>query len=232
MTVDVGVYVPDMEKISSFGNIAHQIGFKGIAITGLMDQPFRQLAEEITVYRRVNITGKGINSLRKQIERVRKNTIIVAVQLGSIDMTNWVVEDKRVDFLTLDPSKDYKLRETTASIASNSATALEIQIAPLLNSSGLYRSKILKAYREAVMTAVGAGMGVVLSSGATHPMGLRSPLAMMHIGMLLGIDRPLVERAVHELPIYIIERNLKKLSTEFVSSGVEIVQRGRVHEKE
>lgn len=232
MTVDIGVYVSDMERISSFGKMAHQIGFTGIAVTGLMDQPFKHLAEDITAYRRVNITGRGINSLRKQIERVRKNTLVVAVQLGSIDLTNWAAEDRRVDLLTLDPSKDHRLRETTACIASNSSTALEIQVAPLLNSSGLQRSKILKAYREAVTTAIDTGMGVVLSSGATHPMGLRSPLAMMHIGMLLGIDKPLVERAVHKLPTYIIERSLKKLSSEFVGPGVEIVQKGKVHEKE
>jgi RNase P/RNase MRP subunit p30 len=107
-------------------------------------------------------------------------------------------------------------------------TALELQIAPLLNSSGLHRSKILKAYREAVVTAVGAGMGLVLSSGATHPMGLRSPLAMMHIGMLLGIDRTLAEKAVHELPTCIIERNMKRLSPEYVGPGVEIVRRGEI----
>lgn len=232
MTVDIGVYVPDMEKISSFVNIAHQIGFTGIAVTGLTDRPFKHFTEDITAYRRANITGKGINSLRKQIERVRKHTLVVAIQLGSIDSTNWAAEDRRVDLLTLDPSKNHKLRETTACIASNSSTSLEIQIAPLLNSSGLQRSKILKAYREAVTTAIDAGMGVVLSSGATHPMGLRSPVAMMHIGMLLGIDKPLVERAVHKLPAYIIERSLKKLSSEFVSPGVEIVQKGKAHEKE
>jgi RNase P/RNase MRP subunit p30 len=225
MTIDVGVCIPDMERISSFGNFAQQIGFIGIAVTGLMDQPFNHLAKGITIYRRASLIGKGINSLRKQIERVRKKAPIVAVQVGSIDLTNWAVEDRRVDLLTLNPSKNHRLRETTACLAANSLTSLEIQIAPLLDSSGLHRSKILKTYREAVTTAIDAGMGVVLSSGATHPMGLRSPLAMMHIGMLLGIDRPLIEKAVHELPSHIIERNLKRMSSDFVSLGVEIIRR-------
>jgi len=226
MTVDVGVCIPDMERIGSFATLAHQIGFKGIAVTGLMNQPFSYLTDGITVYRRENLTGKGISSLRNQIERVRRNTPIVAVQVGSIDATNWAVENRRVDLLTLDPAKDHKLRETTACLASTSSIALEIQIAPLLNTSGLHRSRILKAYREALVTAVDAEMGIVLSSGATHPMGLRSPLAMMHIGMLLGIDRTLAERAVYELPTYIIERSLKRSSPEFVSPGVEIIRRG------
>ncbi|MFW9958771.1 MAG: RNase P subunit p30 family protein [Candidatus Odinarchaeota archaeon] len=225
MAVDVGVFVQDMDKIGSFGILAHEIGFTGIAVPGLINEPFKHLTEGIIVYGRINIVGKGVNSLRNQIERVRKNTPVVAVQVGSIDSTNWAVEDKRVDLLTLDPSKDHRLRETTACLCSNSSIALEIQIAPLLYSSGLQRSKILKTYREAVITAVDAGMGVVLSSGATHLLGLRSPTAMVHIGMLLGIDRTLAERAVHELPTYIIERSLKRLSPKFVSPGVEIIKR-------
>jgi RNase P/RNase MRP subunit p30 len=226
MAIDVGVSAPDIEKIGSFENLAHQIGLTGIAVVGLIDQPLRDFTEAITVYKRANLTGKGTNTLRNQIERVRKKVTIVAAQVSTIDTTNWAAEDRRVDLLTLNPLKDYKLRETTACLASTSLTALELQIAPLLNYSGLRRSKILKAYREAVVTAVGAGMGLVLSSGATHPTGLRSPLAMMHIGMLLGIDRALAEKAVHELPTCIIERNMKKLSPEYVGSGVEIVRKG------
>src|SRR4030042_1254801 len=117
---------------------------------------------------------------------------------------------QRVDLLTFDPSKEHRLRETTASLASSSATALEIQAAPLLQSSGLQRSKILKTCRETVATAVDAGMGVVLSSGAAHPMGLRSPVAMVHIGLLLGIERKLAESAIQELPAHLIERSMKR----------------------
>ncbi|RDE11800.1 MAG: hypothetical protein C4K48_10945 [Candidatus Thorarchaeota archaeon] len=224
MAVDIGVNTPDMKDIGSFGRLAHQIGFTGIAISGVMDQPVTEISEGITVYRRVNLTGKGINSLRNQIQRIRKNAIIVAIQLGSIDTTNWAVEDQRVDLLTFDPSKEHRLRETTASLASGSATSLEIQIAPLLHSSGLQRSKILKTYREAVATALDAGMGVVLSSGAAYPMGMRSPVAMVHIGLLLGIERTLAERAVQELPAHLIERSMKRRQPEFVSPGVEILR--------
>jgi len=224
MAVDLGVNSPDMKEISSFGNLAHQIGFTGIAVSGVIDQPVTDLSEGITVYRRVDLIGKGINSLRNQIQRVRKNAIIVATQLGSIDTTNWAVDDQRVDLLTFDSSKEHKLRETTASLASSSATALEIQIAPLLHSSGLQRSRILKLYRETVATAVDAGMEVVISSGAVHPMGLRSPVAMVHIGMLLGIERKLAERAIQELPAHLIERSMKRRQPEFVSPGVEILR--------
>jgi RNase P/RNase MRP subunit p30 len=224
MAVDIGVNIPGKKNIGSFGRLAYQVGFTAIATSAGMDQPVTEIPEGITVYQRVNLTGKGINSLRNQIHRVRKSAIIVAAQLGPIDTTNWAVEGQRVDVLTFDPSKEHRLRETTASLASSSATALEIQAAPLLHSSGLQRSKILKSYRETVATAVDAGMGVVLSSGAAHPMELRSPVAMVHIGLLLGIERELAESAIQELPAHLIERSIKKRQPEFVSPGVEILR--------
>lgn len=224
MTIDVGVSISDMKSVALFGEFAHRIGFSGFAVSGVVDQPVTELPEGIKVYRRVDLVGKGMNSLRNQIERVKKSAIIIAAQLGPIDTTNWVADDQRVDLLTFDPSKEYKLRETTASLASASATFLEIRIAPLLHSSGLQRSKILKAYRETVTTAVDAGMGLVLSSGAVNPMQLRSPVAMQHIGMLLGIDRVLAERAIDGLPAQLIERSMKKRRPEFVSPGVEILR--------
>ena len=152
--------------------------------------------------------------------------MIVSVPLKSIEITNWAAEDKRVDILTVDPTHENRLRDTTARLASISNTSLEIQIAPLLKSSGLNRSKILKLYRESVSTAMDAGMNVILTSGAIHPMELRSSVAMAHIGILLGMDRAYADNAVSNFPKSIIERNMKKLQPGFVSSGVEILEKG------
>jgi len=152
--------------------------------------------------------------------------MIVSVPLRSIDVINWAAEDKRVDLLTVDSTLDNRLRDTTSRLAAAGNTYLEIQIAPLLKSSGLTRSKILKSYRESVSTAMDAGMGVVLTSGAIHPMGLRSSVAMAHIGILLGMDRAYADSAIGSLPWSIIERNMKKLQPGFVSNGVEVLQKG------
>jgi len=57
-------------------------------------------------------------------------------------------------------------------------------------------------------------------------MGLRSSVAMAHIGILLGMDRAYADNAVNNIPKSMIERNMKKLQPGFVSSGVEILQKG------
>jgi len=226
VSFDLGVLATDVSTIDAFGDIASKLGLIGFAIVGLQSEPFKTIKENLQVCNRVILHGKSIISVRKQIDKTRRKAMIVSVPLRSIDVVNWAAEDNRVDLLTVDPTQDNRLRDTTARLASTANTYLEIQIAPLLKSSGLTRSKILKSYRESVSTAMDAGMGIVLTSGAIYPMGLRSSVAMAHIGILLGMDRAYANCAVSSLPMSIIEKNMKKLQPGFVSNGVELLQKG------
>ena len=226
MSIDLGILAPDVTKIDSFASMATKLGLSGIAVVGSLAEPYKQLTENMMVYNRVVLRGKNINSVRKQVSNTRRKSMIVSVPLKSIEITNWAAEDNRVDILTADSTQENRLRDTTAHLASISNTMLEIQIAPLLKSTGLNRSKILKSYREAVTTARDGGMNVILTSGASNPMGLRSSVAMAHIGILLGMDRAYADSAVSSLPMSIIEQNMRKLQPGFISSGVEVIQKG------
>jgi len=226
VTVDLGVIATDVSQIESFTDMAHKLGLTGIAVTGMKVSQLDTLSASSKVYRRVELHGRTINSLRKQVSKVRRKTMVVSMPLKGIEVTNWAAEDNRIDLLTLHGARDTRLRESTAHLASNSGTCLEIQIAPLLNHTGLNRSKILKSYRESAQTAMDEGMDVVLTSGANHSLGLRSSIAMVHIGILLGMTPPEAERAVNELPTTIIERNSKKLQPSFIGTGIEVLQKG------
>jgi len=226
VSFDLGVLATDVTEIDAFSDMASKLGLIGFAIVGAQSEPLKTVNENLQVCNRVILHGKNINSVRTQIDKIRRKAIIVSVPLRTIDVINWAAEDKRVDLLTVDSTQDNRLRDTTARLAAAGNTYLEIQSAPLLKSSGLTRSKILKSYRESVSTAMDAGMGVVLTSGAIHPMGLRSSVAMAHIGILLGMDRAYADSAIGRLPWSIIERNMKKLQPGFVSNGVEVLQKG------
>ncbi|TFG29559.1 hypothetical protein EU528_09520 [Candidatus Thorarchaeota archaeon] len=226
MSIDLGVLVTDVAEIDSLCDMASKLGLVGLAVVGLQSEPFKLVSKNLYVYSRVILHGKNINSVRKQIDNVRRKAMIVSVPLRNIEVANWAAEDKRVDLLTVDSTQDERLRDTTARLASTTNTYLEIQIAPLLKSTGLNRSKILKSYRESVRTATDAGMDVVLTSGAIQSMGLRSSVALAHIGILLGMERAYADSAVSSLPISIIEKNMKKLQPGFISNGVEIVHKG------
>ena len=225
-SIDVGVYVSDPNGLDSFIEMASRIGLTGFTAQGIEGGPIIELENGLSILRRTDMSGRGLNSFKKQIANVRKQSMIVAVPLTTIEIVNWAAEDKRVDLLTLRPSMKHRFRDSTARLAAASGTCLEIQFAPILNSVGLNRSKIIKAFRETVETATDAGMSVVLSSGANHPMHMRSAMAMRHIGSLIGMDSKFAEIVVCKTPFEILERNQRRLSPEFVGEGVEIIQRG------
>ncbi|MHA2025439.1 MAG: RNase P subunit p30 family protein [Candidatus Thorarchaeota archaeon] len=222
-SIDLGVYISDSTSIESFIEIATRIGLKGFATQ--IEGPISK-EQGFSVVKRADVLSRGLDSVRKQTTRIRSNTMIIAVPLTTVEIANWAAEDNRVDLLTLDPSRNNQMRESTARLAASSGTGLEIQFTPLLNLIGLNRSKIIKVYREAIKTATDAGMPVILSSGAKHPLNMRSSMAMRHIGLLLGLESKLAETVVSSTPFEILERNQRRLSPNFVGEGIEIMQRG------
>ncbi len=225
-SIDVGVYVSDRNDLESFIEMASKISLTGFTAQSIEEGPIIKLENGVSILRRTDVSGRGLNSIKKQIANIRKQSMIVAVPLTTVEIANWAADDKRVDLLTLEPTREHRFRDSTARLAASSGTCLEIQFAPILNSVGLNRSKIIKAFREAVETATDAGMSVILSSGAKHPMHMRSAMAMRHIGLLIGMTSKYAETVVCKNPFEILERNQKRLSPEFVGEGVEILQRG------
>jgi RNase P/RNase MRP subunit p30 len=206
--------------------MARKIGFTGFATRNIEGELDQYSKKDFSVLRRADVAGRGLKSIRKQVDSVRKHSMIVSVKLTSVETANWAAEDQRVDLLTIDPSREFRFRDTTARLAAASDTALEIRFEPLLHLAGLNRSKVMKVYRESIRTAIESGMQVILSSGATHPLHMRSARAMQHLGELLGLEPKYAEVAVNQAALYLVERNRKRFSTDYVAEGVEILRRG------
>jgi RNase P/RNase MRP subunit p30 len=206
--------------------MAQKIGITGFATNNVEGERDLYSKNGFSVLKRADVTGRGMKSVRKKVDSVRKHSMIVSVKLTSVEIANWAAEDQRVDLLTIDPSREFRFRDTTARLAAVSNTALEIRFEPLLYSTGLIRSKVIKVYRESVRTAIESGMQVVLSSGASHPLHMRSAMAIRRIGELLGLDSKYAETAVKHAPLHIVERNCKRFGSDFVAEGIEILHRG------
>ncbi|MFW9981733.1 MAG: RNase P subunit p30 family protein [Candidatus Thorarchaeota archaeon] len=224
--LDLGVTISDSNNIDSFIEMASRIGLAGLAALNINSGPITKMDNGFSVLNRFDVSGRGLKSIKKQVANARKQSMIVSVPLTTVEIANWAAEDSKVDLLTLDPSREHRFRDSTARLAAASGTYLEIQFTPLLDSFGLNRSKIIKVFREAVHTAISGGMSIVLSSGAKHPLQMRSPMAIRYIGKLLGMTSKYAETTVCEVPYEILERNQRKLSPNFVAEGVEIVKRG------
>jgi RNase P/RNase MRP subunit p30 len=223
VVIDLGVNVTDSRYLNSFIEMAQKLGFSGFATPNVEDRTSQHNQNEFLVLKRADVSGRGLKSLRKKVNGVRKHSMIVSVKLASVETANWAAEDHRVDLLTVDSSQEHRLRDSTARLAASSGTALEIRYEPLLHITGLNRSKVIKTYRESIRTATGAGMEVILSSGATHPLHMRSAVSIRHLCELLGMESKYAELAVKQTPTVIVERNQKKFSSDYVAEGIEII---------
>lgn len=224
-SIDLGVYTSDSTSLESFIAIASKIGLAGLA-TKETTGPVIKWDGDFSVLRRVDITGRGLSSIKNQVRKTRKTATILAVPLTTVEIANWAAGDNRIDLLTLDPTKKHRLRDSTARLAASTGTHLEIQFSSLLETVGLTRSKAIKMFREAVEIGIHSGMSIVISSGAKHPHQMRSAIAMQHIAMLLGMDSKLAETVVCTTPFKILETNKKKIGPRHVAEGIEIIVGG------
>lgn len=230
MVIDLGVTAVDRGTLDSMVRFSKKLGISGIAVSNLLTAPFEKRDDGFLVLKRVNISAKRFSSFKKRVAQERRRTAVIAVPLsGNLEIVNWAAEDNRVDLITLDPRKNHQLRSTTASLAANGATALELQFNHLLRTSGIARSKILKRYREALRTAIDAAMPVVLTSGAQEALELRAPVSIRHIGSLLGIEFEGTRTALLKYTESMVEKNLKKLANDFIAEGIEVVEEGKRH---
>ncbi len=219
---DLNIVLGPKSPVNRLVDMGTQLGYSVLGILG--NYPISSdSSDTVTLCPRAEATSKRLSSLRKEVGRIRHKFLVVAFPLGGIETTNWAAEEGLVDLLTVNPRTNPKLRKTTARLAAGSGTALEIPILPLLRTTGLVRSKIIKTFSETIRTAKQSGMKVILSSGAFHPLQIRSPRALQHIGMLLGLERSEAKAAVSDIPIGIIEHNIRRMSDNYILPGVEIV---------
>jgi RNase P/RNase MRP subunit p30 len=233
VTIDLNVRVDDHSDLDSYVAMAKALSFKGIVTPLKIAAPFSRLDDDFLLGIRTDLGSSSIGSLKKGIGSARRQSALVAVQLGKTQVSNWAAEDTRVDILTLSNlSKENSLKLSTARLAAQSGTVLEILVAPLLETTGLDRSKIIKRYRECAQIAVASGMHVILASGASKPIQMRSPASLQYVGLLLGMDLAYMRKAVNDIPRDMLERNERNLSADFVARGVQIVQRGETNEED
>ncbi len=227
MLIDVNIKADTSELLDEMLRIAHALGFDAVAISTNL----KVSAEEtpsIPILSRTDITSRTLQGIKTQAGQHRKHSLIVALPLRGVLTANWAAEDSRVDLLTLQvDNTQSRLRRTTARLAAENQTTLEICIDPLLHSDGLQRSRIIKTCREAVSVALDAGMSILLSSGASHPLSLRSPKALQFIGTVLGMRLEEAGRAALEMPGEIVSRNRHKMSAGYIAPGLEIVKEGK-----
>jgi len=214
-----------------------ELGYSSVGIafpTEVTQKEIREIQEicshvGLDLVTRVDLNPKTSRELLNNLRNFREKFEAIAVCCYSKEVARQAAKDQRVDLISF-PSSDPKKRFfdfAEAELASKASASLEVDMAPLLYLGGFQRVRLLSFLGKEMLIAKKFGVPVVLSSGTSDICFLRRPEDYAFLSYLFDLDFSVAKRAVSENPKAIIERNRRKLSSNYVAPGVYIVRKGR-----
>jgi RNase P/RNase MRP subunit p30 len=218
--------VEDEKSCIKTAQMLKSAGYRAVALTlptGLLKEHVRSLRNRfadsgIEMFARIDISCANRQELLRLLRRFRNVYDVVAVKCVNHALGLVAARDRRVDIIFFDPLKRNVWFDH--SIANVSRAALELNLSTLFSESIL----LTKPMKE-IDIATQHMVRVVLSSGCTSPMMIRTPEQLSAIGMILGLNERQARDGVSAIPWSIVEQNVERRSKEYVEEGVRVVKK-------
>jgi len=179
--------------------------------------------------KRIDLEPANTAELLRSLRLLRRRVEVISVRCNSKRVARQAAKDRRVDVLSFSPL-DMRKRffdSSEAELASKTSVSLEFDLAPLLYLQGYRRVRLLSKMRDEAFTAKKYGVPIILSSGANNVNLLRKPEDYASLSYLFGLDLSDARKSLSDSPREIIERNRRKLSSNYVAPGVYVIRRGK-----
>lgn len=187
------------------------------------------IVNNIDFISRIDFKPRNQEDLTRFLRKYRRKYELICVQCENKETARQAAKDRRVDLLNF-PSFDYHKRffdRAEAELSSQSQTALEIDIKPLLLLEGPSRTRLLSMLQREVALALRFHVPIVISSGVFEERFLRRPRDMASLGLLFGLGEKESLDAVSTNPSTIIARNREKLTSKFIAPGIRLLKEGK-----
>ena len=215
-----------MKSCTTTARLLSAAGFQAAALTlpsGLLKDRVRSLRNRfaevgIETFVRMDINCVTRQELLRLLRHFRNLCDVVAVKCVNHAVGLVAARDRRVDIIFFDPMK--RAIWFDHSIANVSQAALEINLSVLL-LDGIHFTQPIKE----VNIARDHNVRIVLSSGSTSPMMIRTPQQLSAIGMMLGLNVEQARDGITTIPWSILEQNIERRSSQYVEQGVKVIRR-------
>jgi RNase P/RNase MRP subunit p30 len=178
---------------------------------------------------RADFYPRSANELTRFLRKFRRRFEVICILCDNKETARQAAKDRRVDLLNFG-SLDHRKRffdRAEAELASESLSALEVDVKPLLILEGPPRARLLTSLRREVAVAREFDVPVVVASGVGEERLMRTPRDMASLAYLFGLDEASALDAVSTTPSVIVKRNREKLGSRFVAPGIRIVKQGK-----
>lgn len=159
-------------------------------------------------YEKVLCTDVDVNyqELKNPKDIKAQKEKINIVKGGPFEVNKAAVRKRGVDVL-LDPVnvEEHNFDTAIANIARDNGVAIGISLNLILKTQGLNRIRLFRNMRAMLALCLKAGNEIVFVSGAHDTYGMRAPLELASIGILLGLDWPKALWCVSEAPKSIVD---------------------------
>ena len=222
---------PRVDDDHAARTMAELLGIAGYSLigltipTGLMEtrvSSLRRAFEEVGIepLLRADLAPRSRDELLRLLRRYRSRFELIAVRCVNAAAASVASRDSRVDILFFDPSsRNTRFTHTYASLLRG---ALEFNL--ITNLRNAVTETYLRVAKEAAISRR-RKTKVVLSSGATSPEEVRSPLQLSALGKAIGLSNDQSLRGVSEIPAAIAHRSLERRSGSYIEEGVRIIPR-------
>ncbi len=135
-----------------------------------------------------------------QLKRVPKADLIFA-KGGTVKKNRRFLSYTKIDVL----SHPYPFDSVQARLAAANKTALELCFREIESTSGYIRARILNNLRKTIITAKKYHAPLIITSGASSPMMVKSPRTLVAFGKILGLDYPEAKACIYTIPKMVLE---------------------------
>lgn len=204
---------------------AADYGFDGIVVRNHGNSPASydpsavRAASGIDVVSGVEVRASDRSTASGYIGNHRPNHAIVAVHGGHTAMNRFAVEQASVDVLAHPMAGDGDLNHVLAKAARDNGVRLEVDLRPVLRSTGGKRVRAVAALRKLRELIEAFDVPFVVSAGVTSHLELRSPRELVAVCERLGFDAEQAEDGLGEWG-RLADRNRRRQSDRFVEPGV------------
>ena len=172
----------------------------------------------VEVFLRVDLTCSKREELLKLLRRFRPTFDIIGVKCTNHSLALVAARDRRVDLIFFDSATRNVWFDD--SIANVSNATLELNLSTLFEMANhLILTKLMKDVRIARRH----NLDMVLSSGATSPLLVRTPIQLAAIAEILGLSKQQAINGVSTIPSRLLKANVERRSRNYVEEGVKTV---------
>jgi len=230
--VDLHLRLPrETETAKEMARLAKRIGLRLVGLTFDLQTPneekltaAKQFEERgIETVSRIDLKPRNRNQLLMTLRKFRFRYDVVAVECSARQLTSIAFRDRRVDLVFFSPSvSKSRLGEL---LPRRSERPVEVNVIDLL-SDDLTVVSVPRLLRmsDLILAAQRKHLPLVVSSGASDMLSMRSPRDMAAIASVFGLEDARALDAVSSIPFSIAEKNLKKHFPRYISEGVEMVR--------